>query len=85
MHPWFRGIDWENIHRYPAPYHPELNNPEDTRHFDDDIPAEVRSFLSLISPRQSAPPSSRWPLRMVHRRMQLVTLSYAIKYMARKY
>ena len=43
MHPWFRGIDWENIHRYPAPYHPELNNPEDTRHFDDDIPAEVRS------------------------------------------
>ena len=41
-HPWFRGIDWENIHRYPAPYRPELRNPEDTRHFDDDIPAEVR-------------------------------------------
>ena len=40
-HPWFRGIDWENIHRYPAPYRPELKNPEDTRHFDEDIPAEV--------------------------------------------
>ncbi|KAH8107922.1 kinase-like protein [Cristinia sonorae] len=39
-HPWFRGIDWENIHRYPAPYRPELRHPEDTRHFDDDIPAE---------------------------------------------
>ncbi|TBU55798.1 kinase-like protein [Dichomitus squalens] len=39
-HPWFRGIDWENIHRYPAPYQPELRNPEDTRHFDDDIPPE---------------------------------------------
>ncbi|CCM01470.1 uncharacterized protein FIBRA_03524 [Fibroporia radiculosa] len=39
-HPWFRGIDWENIHRYPAPYRPDLRNPEDTRHFDDDIPAE---------------------------------------------
>ncbi|TCD71243.1 hypothetical protein EIP91_011721 [Steccherinum ochraceum] len=39
-HPWFRGIDWENIHRHPAPYRPELKHPEDTRHFDDDIPAE---------------------------------------------
>ncbi|KDQ21430.1 hypothetical protein BOTBODRAFT_25873 [Botryobasidium botryosum FD-172 SS1] len=39
-HPWFRGIDWENIHRYPAPFRPELRNPEDTRHFDPDIPAE---------------------------------------------
>ncbi|GBE81094.1 Serine/threonine-protein kinase CBK1 [Sparassis crispa] len=39
-HPWFRGIDWDNIHRYPAPYRPELHHPEDTRHFDDDIPAE---------------------------------------------
>ncbi|KAI0675335.1 kinase-like protein [Trametes maxima] len=39
-HPWFRGIDWENIHRYPAPYRPDLQHPEDTRHFDDDIPPE---------------------------------------------
>lgn len=39
-HPWFRGIDWDNIHRYPAPYRPELRNPADTRHFDDDIPPE---------------------------------------------
>ncbi|KAG2345586.1 kinase-like protein [Suillus weaverae] len=37
-HPWFRGIDWENIHRYPAPYRPEMQSPEDTRHFDSDIP-----------------------------------------------
>jgi len=40
-HPFFAGIDWNNIHRYPAPYRPELRNPEDTRHFDSDIPAEV--------------------------------------------
>lgn len=40
-HPFFRGIDWHNIHRYPAPYCPELRNPEDTRHFDSDIPPEV--------------------------------------------
>ncbi|KAF8348356.1 kinase-like protein [Amanita rubescens] len=39
-HPWFRGIDWHNIHRYPAPYCPELRSPDDTRHFDSDIPPE---------------------------------------------
>ena len=44
-HQWLRGIDWENIHRFPAPYRPELRNPEDTRHFDDDIPAEVSITL----------------------------------------
>jgi hypothetical protein len=41
VHPFFRGIDWANIHRYPAPFCPELHNLEDTRHFDDNIPAEV--------------------------------------------
>ncbi|KAI5123667.1 hypothetical protein M0805_001696 [Coniferiporia weirii] len=48
-HPWFRGIDWANIHRYPAPFMPELRNPEDTRHFDDDIPAEP------LAPANGAP------------------------------
>ncbi|KAL5528307.1 hypothetical protein ACEPAF_7443 [Sanghuangporus sanghuang] len=48
-HPWFRGIDWSNIHRYPAPFRPELRNPEDTRHFDDDIPAEP------LAPANGAP------------------------------
>ncbi|EIN11833.1 kinase-like protein [Punctularia strigosozonata HHB-11173 SS5] len=48
-HPWFRGIDWLNIHRYPAPYQPELRNPADTRHFDDDIPAEP------LAPANGAP------------------------------
>ncbi|KAI9511137.1 hypothetical protein F5148DRAFT_975586 [Russula earlei] len=48
-HPFFRGIDWANIHRYPAPFRPELHNPEDTRHFDDDIPAEP------LAPANGAP------------------------------
>lgn len=47
-HPWFRGVDWEDIHRYPAPFRPELRNPEDTRHFDDDIPAEVSAAARHI-------------------------------------
>ncbi|KAJ3520074.1 hypothetical protein NM688_g9212 [Phlebia brevispora] len=50
-HPWFRGIDWGNIHRYTAPYRPELNHPEDTRHFDDDIPPEVRWRVSMRAAR----------------------------------
>ncbi|GLB37641.1 putative kinase-like protein [Lyophyllum shimeji] len=48
-HPWFKGIDWLNIHRYSAPYRPELSNPEDTRHFDDDIPPEP------LAPANGAP------------------------------
>ncbi|KAH7929884.1 kinase-like protein [Leucogyrophana mollusca] len=51
-HPWFRGIDWNNIHRYPAPYRPELRNPEDTRHFDSDIPPEP------LAPANGAPPDA---------------------------
>ncbi|KAG9220736.1 hypothetical protein CCMSSC00406_0003835 [Pleurotus cornucopiae] len=48
-HPWFKGIDWANIHRYPAPYRPELRNPEDTKHFDPDIPPEP------LAPANGAP------------------------------
>lgn len=56
-HPWFAGIDWPNIHRYPAPYKPELRHPEDTRHFDSDIPAEP------LAPANGAPPdATRDPL-----------------------
>jgi serine/threonine protein kinase len=56
-HPFFRGIDWATIHRYPAPFRPELHNPEDTRHFDDDIPAEP------LAPANGAPPdATRDPL-----------------------
>ncbi|KAF4620429.1 hypothetical protein D9613_000392 [Agrocybe pediades] len=51
-HPWFKGIDWQNIHRYPAPYRPELRSPEDTRHFDSDIPPEP------LAPANGAPPDA---------------------------
>ncbi|TFK44419.1 kinase-like domain-containing protein [Crucibulum laeve] len=48
-HSWFKGIDWHGIHRYQAPYRPELQSPEDTRHFDSDIPAEP------LAPANGAP------------------------------
>ncbi|TFY54038.1 hypothetical protein EVG20_g9872 [Dentipellis fragilis] len=56
-HPFFRGIDWLNIHHYTAPYRPELRNPEDTRHFDDDIPPEP-----LAPANGAAPDATRDPL-----------------------
>jgi len=56
-HPWFKGVDWQSIHRYPAPYRPELSSPEDTRHFDSDIPPEP------LAPANGAPPdATRDPL-----------------------
>ncbi|KAF9010492.1 kinase-like domain-containing protein [Cyathus striatus] len=56
-HTWFKGIDWLNIHRYPAPYKPELRSPDDTRHFDSDIPAEP-----LAPANGAAADSTRDPL-----------------------
>jgi len=56
-HPWFRGIDWYNIHRYPPPYCPELSHPEDTRHFDEDIEPEP-----LVPENGAHPDATRDPL-----------------------
>ncbi|KAL7419412.1 hypothetical protein Q5752_006250 [Cryptotrichosporon argae] len=39
-HSWFKGIDWADLHNQTPPYHPDLRADDDTRHFDDDIPAE---------------------------------------------
>jgi protein-serine/threonine kinase len=48
VHPFFRGVDWANIHRDSAPFRPDLRNPEDTRHFDDDTPPEVCWSLASV-------------------------------------
>lgn len=39
-HPWFRGIDFANLHRAKAPFRPALSHPADTKHFEDDIEDE---------------------------------------------
>ncbi|KAJ1040902.1 hypothetical protein NDA10_001503 [Ustilago hordei] len=36
-HPWFRGIDWDNLHKSRPPFRPALSHPGDTKHFEDDI------------------------------------------------
>ncbi|ORY77399.1 kinase-like domain-containing protein, partial [Protomyces lactucae-debilis] len=34
-HPWFRGIDWENLHLADAPFRPRVSGPFDTRYFEE--------------------------------------------------
>ncbi|SNX84477.1 related to CBK1 - Serine/threonine protein kinase involved in cell wall biosynthesis [Melanopsichium pennsylvanicum] len=36
-HPWFRGIDWNNLDRQRPPFRPALSHAGDTKHFEDDI------------------------------------------------
>lgn len=37
-HPFFEGIDWDNLNRMKPPFLPELQGPTDTRYFDEHKP-----------------------------------------------
>lgn len=63
-HPWFFGMDWKSLHEQIPPYQPNLQTPDDTQHFDDDIPDEVRLWhatkLTVAScPGELCPRSQR--------------------------
>ncbi|KAG0223019.1 hypothetical protein BGW41_005760 [Actinomortierella wolfii] len=34
-HPWFKGIDWDNLRKQTPPFRPILKNPADTRYFEE--------------------------------------------------
>lgn len=36
-HPWFKGVDWDNLHKMKAPFAPQLKDEIDTRYFEDNI------------------------------------------------
>lgn len=44
-HPFFRGIDWDNLANATAPFIPELESDTDTRYFEDEI---TKSDISLV-------------------------------------
>ncbi|QRW24311.1 LATS, large tumor suppressor [Rhizoctonia solani] len=51
-HPWFRDIDFARIHEQEAPFRPELQRPDDTKHFDTEIAPEP------LAPANGAPPDA---------------------------
>lgn len=57
-HPWFAGIDWDNVRNGVAPYIPEVSSPTDTSNFDvDDNDIRVSDAL---------PPSSNAIFTALH-------------------
>ncbi|CAG8572521.1 12806_t:CDS:2 [Dentiscutata erythropus] len=36
-HPWFKGVDWDNLHKMKPPFVPKLKNEIDTRYFEENI------------------------------------------------
>ncbi|KAL9917053.1 serine/threonine-protein kinase Genghis Khan isoform X1 [Glossina fuscipes] len=49
-HPWFEGVDWDNLRHGPAPYVPDVSSPTDTSNFDVDD--------NTIRHSDSVPPTS---------------------------
>jgi len=58
-HPFFKGVDWDNLSEAKAPFIPELKSDTDTRYFEDDITRTtiLPQPLSRL-PRNAPPPST---------------------------
>ena len=47
-HPWFKGIDWENVRKVSAPIKPIISSPDDTRNFDEFEDSDEESDQSIV-------------------------------------
>uniref|UniRef100_A0A673MCD6 Serine/threonine-protein kinase MRCK alpha n=1 Tax=Sinocyclocheilus rhinocerous TaxID=307959 RepID=A0A673MCD6_9TELE len=56
QHPFFTGIDWDNIRTCEAPYIPEVSSPTDTSNFDVDDDSDV--FIPHKCRNETLPPPS---------------------------
>lgn len=51
-HPWFEGVDWENLRNATAPYVPDVSSPTDTSNFDVD---DTENRMSEVVPPSGNP------------------------------
>lgn len=51
-HPWFDGVDWENLRNATAPYIPDVSSPTDTSNFDVD---DTENRMSEVVPPSGNP------------------------------
>ncbi|CAO1630433.1 unnamed protein product [Parajaminaea phylloscopi] len=90
-HPWFKGIDWMELHRQEAPFRPELTHPADTKHFEDDIEDEPLAAPGATPAENGGmpppPDPARDPMlrdkahgpRLLEMRKQLAFVGYTFK------
>lgn len=55
-HPFFDGIDWDNLANAPAPFIPELASETDTRYFEEEI---TKSDISQVLPAPPTPTAAQ--------------------------
>lgn len=55
-HPFFNGVDWDNLANAKAPFIPELESDTDTRYFEDEI---TKSDISLVIQQHPHPQTPR--------------------------
>ncbi|CAE6458276.1 unnamed protein product, partial [Rhizoctonia solani] len=65
-HPWFRDIDFARIHEQEAPFRPELQRPDDTKHFDTDIAPEPLAPANGAAPDATRDPMLRHKVHGAH-------------------